>query len=380
MSPRFSAVKSNAPMHSPRPFFPPASRPVLTGLAALLSIVLAGCSAPPRAASPTPLSALPASTPESARLDPVLLQTPTEEFTLGPGDRLEIEFVGDTASRATAEVGPDGKIYFNLLPGLDVWGLTLAQTRALIAEKSTSFLREKPDVSITLLEVASKRVWVLGNVNQPGILAMSGPLTLLAAIAESGGPTAADETDGTRGPRSVSADLRRSFVLRRGERLPVDFQRLVGEGDLSQNIYLRPGDFVYVPSASASTVHVLGAVSQPGAVYSGDHLTLIQTIASAGGPTREAYLTHVAVVRGSLSQPTVSVIDYQAVLKGAAPDVELEPRDIVYVPYSPYRTLNRYVDLILRTFVQTVGVNEGAAAVNSDSRATVGVNLPTGSP
>jgi protein involved in polysaccharide export with SLBB domain len=326
------------------------------------------------------LSALPASTPESARLDPVLLQTPTEEFTLGPGDRLEIEFVGDTASRATAEVGPDGKIYFNLLPGLDVWGLTLAQTRALIAEKSTSFLREKPDVSITLLEVASKRVWVLGNVNQPGILAMSGPLTLLAAIAESGGPTAADETDGTRGPRSVSADLRRSFVLRRGERLPVDFQRLVGEGDLSQNIYLRPGDFVYVPSASASTVHVLGAVSQPGAVYSGDHLTLIQTIASAGGPTREAYLTHVAVVRGSLSQPTVSVIDYQAVLKGAAPDVELEPRDIVYVPYSPYRTLNRYVDLILRTFVQTVGVNEGAAAVNSDSRATVGVNLPTGSP
>ena len=74
------------------------------------------------------------------------------------------------------------------------------------------------------------------------------------------------------------------------------------------------------------------------------------------------------------------MIDYQAVLKGAAPDVELEPRDIVYVPYSPYRTLNRYVDLILRTFVQTVGVNEGAAAVNSDSRATVGVNLPTGSP
>src|SRR2546422_5013134 len=44
---------------------------------------------------------------------------------------------------------------------------------------------------------------------------------------------------------------RRSFVIRDGQPLPIDLHRLLKEGDLSQNIYLRPDDFVYVPSATA---------------------------------------------------------------------------------------------------------------------------------
>ena len=121
-------------------------------------------------------------------------------------------------------------------------------------------------------------------------------------------------------------------------------------------------------------MHVLGAVGLPGAVYSGDGITLIQTIASAGGTIKDAYSSHVAIVRGSLTQPTISIVDYKAMLKGTAPDVVLEPHDIVYIPYTPYRTLGRYMDLILRTFVQTVGVNEGAHAVDSNA-GSVGVNV-----
>ncbi len=342
-----------------------------TGL--LLLLVLAGCASPPKP-RPAPVSANLVSAPASPRLDAQLLQIPPDAFTLGPGDRLEIEFIGDTTSRSSCEVGPDGKIYFNLLPGIDVWGLTLAQTKSLITTRSTQFMRETPNVAINLLEVASKRVWVLGSVNQPGIYPMFGPTTLLAALAEAGGPTTAEEGNNPMASRSVSADLRRSFVLRRGEILPVDLERLVLHGDVSQNIYLRPGDFVYLPAATAQTVHVLGAVGLPGAVYSGDGITLIQTIASAGGTIKDAYSSHVAIVRGSLTQPTISIVDYKAMLKGTAPDVVLEPHDIVYIPYTPYRTLGRYMDLILRTFVQTVGVNEGAHAVDSNA-GSVGVNV-----
>ncbi len=89
----------------------------------------------------------------------------------------------------------------------------------------------------------------------------------------------------------------------------------------------------------------------------------VQTIASTGGTIKDAYLSHVAIVRGSLTNPTISIVDYQAMLKGATPDVLLEPHDIVYVPYTPFRPLTRYMDLILRTFAQTVGVNEGARAI-----------------
>jgi len=360
----------------------PCKRPIrlrgiffrVTCASALAAFVLAGCTstpvAPPATTSVSNLVA-PANPPQ---LDPALLQLSTDAFTLGPGDKMEIEFIGDLSSRTSVEVGPDGKIYFYLLPGIDVWGLTLPQARDLIAEKSEMFLRKKPGVAITLREVNSKRIWVLGHLNNPGIFPMSGPVTLLDAVAEAGGPTAAIETNGLGSPKMATADLRHSFVLRRGQMIPVDFQRLIFEGDLSQNIYLQPGDFVYLPSAMARTVHVLGAVALPGAVASDNGITLIQTIASAGGTIKDAYLSHVAVVRGSLTQPTISIVDYLAIVKGTAPDVFLEPHDIVYVPYTPYRTLTRYMDLILRTFVQTVGVNEGAHAVSSKA-GSVGVNV-----
>jgi len=338
------------------------------GACALLALALAGCSSLTRTPTGPAAQAVAATnlaTTPAPPLDPALLQVPSDPFTLGPGDRIGIEFVGDLSSRTSVEVGPDGKIYFYLLPGLDVWGLTLPQARDLIATKSEMFLRKKPVVSITLLEVDSKRVWLLGHLNKPGIFPMPGPITLLEAVAEAGGPTPSGESNGPGSPRTATADLQRSFVLRRGLRIPVDFERLVLEGDLSQNIYLQPGDFVYLPSATAQTVHVLGAVELAGAVSSGGGLTLVQTIASAGGTIKDAYLTHVAIVRGSLAHPTISVVDYQAILKGTASDVLLEPHDIVYVPYSPCRTLTRYLDLILQTFVETVGVNEGAHAVDS---------------
>ena len=339
----------------------------------LLLLALCGCATKhPHHAPPVAASLVAAPTPSP--LDTRLLLPPPDEFTLGPGDRLEIEFIGDTTSRSSAEVGPDGKIYFNLLPGIDVGGLTLAQARSLISSRATQFMRETPNVALSLQEVASKRVWILGSVNQPGIYPLAGPLTLLGALAEAGGPTIAEEGNSPLASRSVSADLRRGFVLRGGQMLPVDFERLILQGDITQNIYLRPGDFIYLPAATAQTVHVIGAVSVPGAVYSGDGITLVQTIASAGGTIKDAYTTHVAIVRGSMTQPTISIVDYKAMIKGTAPDVVLEPHDIVYIPYTPYRTIGRYVDLILRTFVQTVGVNEGAHAVDS-SAGSVGVNV-----
>ena len=347
----------------------------LTGLCGIAAFLLAGCVDTPVAHIPPPAAVSNLVAPStSTPLDPTLLQFSNEAFTLGPGDKMEIEFIGDPSTRTSVTVGPDGKIYFYLLPGIDVWGLTLPQTKDLIAEKAQMFMKKQQGIALTLRSVGSKRIWVLGHLNNPGVYGMPGPMTLLEAIAEAGGPTAAVETNGPGSTRTETADLRRSFVLRHGQMLPVDFQRLILEGDLTQNIYLQPDDFVYLPSATAQTVHVLGAVAFPRAVISGGDLTLIQTIANAGGTLKDAYLSHVAIVRGSLTHPTISIVDYSAVVKGTAPDVLLEPHDIVYVPYSPYRTLTRYTDLILETFVRTVGVNEGARAISANA-GSVGVNV-----
>ena len=60
------------------------------------------------------------------------------------------------------------------------------------------------------------------------------------------------------------ADLERSFLVRNGQRVPVDFERLFERGDLSQNIPLQPDDYLYFALASANEIYVLGEVMMPG--------------------------------------------------------------------------------------------------------------------
>jgi len=314
-----------------------------------------------------------------------LLQPSTDNYTIGPGDKLEIEILGDASTRESVVVGPDGKIYFNLLPGMDVWGLTLPEVRQKIQDGLLNYMRGQLPVSVTLREAGSKRIWLLGRVNSPGIYSLTSPMTVLAAIAEAGGVASAGSVGsasafgGPLGP-SLSediADLHRSFVMRDGHVLPVDFYRLLKQGDMSQNIYLQPDDFIYLPSMVAKEVFVLGAVGDPTSVSYHERITLVAAIAGARGTIRNAYLSHVAIVRGSLTTPQVAVIDYKAVLKGQQPDVLLEPGDIIYVPFTPYHILANYADLIIRTFVQTVAVNEGARAV-SQNAGVVGVAIGSG--
>jgi protein involved in polysaccharide export with SLBB domain len=262
--------------------------------------------------------------------------------------------------------------------------LTLKQTRELVEKELAKYLTE-PQVSLTLRTVGSKYVWLLGRLNKPGIYPMAGPTTLLESIASAGGTS-----------RSLSqveseelADLRHSFVVRQGQFVPVDFQRLLREGDMSQNLFLQPDDFVYVASVLAQEVYVLGAVKLPRALPYTERTTLVSAIAavsgveryewvSAGGYdpgpfTKDAHLSHVAIVRGSLSTPQITVVDYNAIIKGRALDIRLEPGDIVYVPNSPFTTLKRYFNIILNTFAATVAANEGIRLVSGTGNVNVAV-------
>jgi len=132
---------------------------------------------------------------------------------------------------------------------------------------------------------------------------------------------------------------------------------------------------------------VLGAVKAPRAVPYQEPMTLSSAIAGAEGPVfyelftpstsgrvTDAYLTHVAVVRGSLARPEVAVVDYRAILKSGAPDIRLEPGDIIYIPNSPYGTLKSYINMVISTFVTTIAANEGLRAGGSTN--AVGVSVP----
>jgi polysaccharide export outer membrane protein len=175
------------------------------------------------------------------------------------------------------------------------------------------------------------------------------------------------------------ADLKHSFILREGKLLPINFERLLKRGDLSQNVYLQPDDFIYFPPAMAREVYVLGAVAQPRPVPYRDGLTVAGAIAGAYGTLTGAYMHHVVVVRGSLTQPEIATVDYRSVLRGEAQDIALEPRDIVYVPFAPYRYLVRYVEMALNTFVGAAAINAGSQAVTTVPTGGAGIFIPIGS-
>jgi len=305
-------------------------------------------------------------------LDESLIEPPSEPFRLGPGDRVEIQVLGDPTTLAETFVCPDGKLYYHLLPGQFVWGKTLHETKDLL-EKGLAKYLQRPRVAIALREVQSRRIWILGRVYKSGVYPLVRPMRLLEAIARAGGLMVSGFTASTE----ELADLHHSFIVRDGRMLPVDFHALLREGDMKQNIYLRPNDFIYLPSSLAQEVYVLGEVLKPTNVPFMNQVTLVGAISKARGPNKAAYTRQVAIIRGSLSNPRVAIVNYDEILVGKRPNIALEARDIIYVPDRPYRNAVNYGRLIVDTFVRTVAANEGSrAAVRSAD--TVGVNIQIG--
>jgi protein involved in polysaccharide export with SLBB domain len=368
-------------------------RCLTTAISSLMLLAFAGCksSGPASAPNYSATQSEPAPVKSTAstqtivitnQLDPALLQAPTNLFTLGPGDKLDLELVDETNSLATTVVGPDGKIYFDLLPGMDVWGLTLGQTRQMLQQELGKYVRGEPQISVTLRDVQSKHVWLLGRFQAPGVYNMATPTTLLEAIAAAGG------SQSFAGQRQISeggplgedlADLHHSFIVRNNKMLPVDFYNLLNKGDLSQNIYLQPDDFIYFAPSWAKEVYVLGAVTQPKPVQYVHGMSLMQAIAGAYGTVRDAWLAHVIIVRGSLAQPQVTFVNYYDIVKGHSPDIPLEPNDIVYVPLTRYRYLRKYVDIALNTFVSSVAINAGTRLSVPPGQSVNGIVIPAGS-
>lgn len=344
--------------------------------AAAGALFVAGCQIPkqsnaprfdPRAAGVFSNSA--AGLALSKSLDSSLLTPPQNLFTLGPGDQIEIEILDRATTRTAVTVGPDGKVYFDLLPGTDVWGLTIAQTKRALEKELDKYIAGA-QVSVTLRAVDSKRIWMLGSLAMPGIYPMASPTTLLEAMSLAGGTRHAQSAAAT----VDIADLKHAFIIRNGTNLPVDFQRLLEQGDMSQNIYLQPDDFIYVPSGAAREIYLFGAVRNPRAMALSEAPTLVSAITAGGGTLHDAYLSQVAIVRGSLTKPEMAVVNYEDILKGAAGDIQLEAHDIVFIPNSPYRFLENYVDTVVNTFLFTSAARQGTAAFGGVAPG-VGVNV-----
>lgn len=343
-------------------------RPILVIL--LCGLVLSGCRHNPLDGRETfdpredvvevPYDALAWEEPER-EFDPAWLEPSREPYKVGVGDWLEIEITGIGGSRSETFVMPDGRVYYDLAGGVKVDGLTIREIGKHL-EEALSRDYSSPSVNVTLMEVRSRRAWLLGRLNKPGLYPLTQPTTLLEAISQAGGLF----TSRFSGSTEELADLENSFVLRDGQVLPVDLLALIRRGDMTQNIYLEDGDYVYLPSSLSQNIHVLGAVRQPQALGYKDELTLVGAMAHAKGPRPEANIKNILIIRGSLSKPRVAVVDFAEILAGRATNIQLEPFDIVWVPDKPFQFLERYFWVVFDAAASTIAVREGANSVETD--------------
>jgi len=333
----------------------------------VLACLLAGCSTvktvhfdPTQKVQGTAINTAP---------DPSLLVPSLDPFRLGPGDIIDIEMPTMADSRCRVIVGADGMIYYHSVAGVDVWGKTLGEAKQAL-EHALKELYLYPSVSVTLDEVHSKCVWVMGRVTVPGLYPLTTPLTVIDILAEAKGLTASQATHTSQ----ELADLSHSFVIRNGHALPVDFKKLL-QGDMSQNIYLKPDDLVFIPSALSQSVYVLGSVLRGTLLPYSGNMTILNVIARVGGPTQFADIQHVAIVRGSLASPEIAIVNVKDIIMGKTPDVQVSPHDIIYVPDSPYRTIEAYTKIIIDTFATTAAANAGGRAGSANFQS-IGISAP----
>ena len=166
-------------------------------------------------------------------------QTPEDiappALVLGPGDVLEIEVYGIGKSRETCSVGVDGKIYYGPLVGISAKGLTISALQHALTIELTKWY-QNPRVVLTVLEFRSQRATILGRVGTPGSIALQGGERVIDLISEAGGLATSRFQEAPKN----SLIFLEQFIYEIKKVIPVDFNALVKEGDLSHNIRVHP--------------------------------------------------------------------------------------------------------------------------------------------
>jgi polysaccharide export outer membrane protein len=175
-------------------------------------------------------------------LSPKSYEAPTG-FLLGPEDELEITVWGNKDLTRVTAVRPDGLISMPLIGDVQAAGLTADALAQRIADRLKQYIATTPAVSVSVKELNSYSVFVLGEVTKPGKFQLKSYITVLQAISMAGGFTDYAKKNKLQVVRVThNGDHQRQEI-----HIPIRYDDLVsGRGDPG-NIFLHPGDTVLVP-------------------------------------------------------------------------------------------------------------------------------------
>lgn len=265
------------------------------------------------------------------------------QYTLGPGDQIMVKVLDldEMSSDKAAPISIDsrGNITLPLVGRVKVSGLTPEQLEEQIEARLKKYLKE-PDVTVSLVEMRSQPVSVLGAVQQPGVHQLQGKKTLFEVLSLAGGlkteagysvnitrqlewgriPLATAHDDPT-GKFSVAS---------------VSVKAIMEAKNPGENIVVKPNDVISVPRGEL--VYVVGAVHRAGGFVLGEHETIstLQALSLAEGLDRGAAPDRAKILRsipGSDKRSEIPVALKQ-IMAGKSGDVPMRADDILFVPVS----------------------------------------------
>ena len=217
------------------------------------------------------------------------------DYIIGGQDVVTITVYDQADLSGKFTVDPDGTLTFPLLGRITAGGLTLRGLEEDLRKRLSDGYLRNPQVSVSIEQYKSQRIFVMGEVRSPGAYPLTGDMTIIEAIARAGSttPQASDEVMVVR-PREGKSE---------GPVLPTDGDseviriniRDIQEGALSKNVQLRGGDTLVIQKARS--VYVFGQVKSPGAYPTDKDTTVLQALSLAGGVTDRGSTGRIKIVR-----------------------------------------------------------------------------------
>ncbi len=274
---------------------------------------------------------------ELERLRELSIPAEAGAYRIGPNDILTVVIYKYPELTRSVTVRDDGSIFLPLAGPVKVAGFTISEAQARITDAFAKVI-QNPQISVEIEKYQSRRFYVLGAVMKPGVYPLDRPTTVVQALSIAGGI-------------AESAKLSEAYMLRENRVVPVNFQRLLEEGDVRYNIYLSDNDVIYIPSAIDQKVFVLGDVRNPGVVpIVMGRLTLAEAIARCGGFALGARWDNLRIIRGGLRNPKLIRVNFERALDGdVAYNFLLKSGDIVFVSDTVLGKWNKILQQLLPT-------------------------------
>ncbi len=262
--------------------------------------------------------------------------TPPTGYAVGAGDQLKIDVLGRTDLSGLYNVAEDGTITLPLVGPIPVRGRTAQELSSDLSRRLSFFDRAITRVVVTVAQYRSQKIFVLGAVLIPGVYSFAQLPNAWEAMAEAGGPTQdADLTAVEVIPGDVTGGRTTSII---------DVAAAIRDRRLESLEKLKVGDTVRVPrggtaaglSGISSGISIFGAILRPGVMPATQAPDLVLAIITSGGPTADANLKGVEIVRRHgtrITRMKVNMAEYfeKATISG---NPVLEPGDTIYLPRS----------------------------------------------